>query len=69
MVFTEIESKIPSISGLTTNAALTAVQNKMPNISSLVNKTDHNTKITGIEKNLTDHNHDKHITTPDNFGC
>ena len=26
-------------------------------------KTDYNTKITEIEKKLTDHNHEKHITT------
>ena len=62
---TEIEGKIPSISGLATNAALTAVENKIPNISSLVKKTDYNTKITEIEKKLTDHNHDKYITTPE----
>ena len=36
----------------------------MPNISSLVNKTDYNTKITEIEKKLTENNHDKYITTP-----
>ena len=60
-----MESKIPSFSGLATNAALTAVENKTPNISSLVKKTDYNTKITEIEKNLTDHNHDKYITTPE----
>ena len=35
----------------------------MPNISSLVKKTDFNTKITEIGKELTDHNHDKYITT------
>ena len=39
---TVIEGKIPSISGLTTNAALTAIksdlENKIPNISSLVKK-------------------------------
>ena len=28
-------------------------------------KTDYNTKITEIEKKLTDDNHDKYITTPD----
>ena len=60
-----MESKIPSISGLSTNAALTAVENKTPNINSLVKKIDYNTKITEIEKNLTDHNHDKYITTPE----
>ena len=60
---TEIEGKIPSINGLATNAALTAVENKIPNISSLVKKTQNNTKITETEKKLTDHNHDKYITT------
>ena len=56
---TEIENKMPSITGLTTNAALTAIENKIPNISSLVKKADYDTKITEIEKKLTDLNHDK----------
>ena len=30
---TEIESKIPSVSGLATNSALNAVENKIPDIS------------------------------------
>ena len=41
---TEIENKIPSISGLATKTALNAVKNEIPNISSLVKKTDYNTK-------------------------
>ena len=41
---TEIEDKIPGISGLVTNSALTAVENNMPDISSLVKKTDYNQK-------------------------
>ena len=28
-------------------------------------KTNYNTKITEFEKQLTDHNHDKYITTPE----
>ena len=36
----EIQCKITSISGLYTNAALTAVEDKIPNISSLVKKAD-----------------------------
>ena len=28
-------------------------------------KTDYDTKITEVEKKLTDHNHDKYITTPE----
>ena len=35
---TEIENKMPSISGLATNAALTTAGNKILNISSLVKK-------------------------------
>ena len=35
---TEIEDKIPSISGLGTNTALTAVENKIPNVNNLVKK-------------------------------
>ena len=60
----EIENKIPSISGLATNAALTTVENKIPDVSRLVKKTDYDTKISEIDKKLTDHNHDKYITTP-----
>ena len=62
---TEIENKIPSITGLTSNTALTAVENKIPDVSSLVKKTDYDTKISEIEKNVSDHNHDKFITTPE----
>ena len=56
---------MPSIIGLATTSALTTVQNKIPDVSSLVKKTDYNTKITEIEKKVTDHNHDKCITTPE----
>ena len=37
------------------------VENKIPNINSLVKKTDYDVKITEIEKEVTDHNHDKYI--------
>ena len=59
----EIESVIPSISGLANNSALTAVENKIPNINSLAKRTDCNTKISELEKKVTDHNHDKYINT------
>ena len=62
---TEIEGKIPSITGLATNSELTTVKNKIPDVSSLVKKTDCNTKIDEIEKKIIDHNHDKYITTPE----
>ena len=51
----EIERKIPSISGLA----------KTPSISNLVMKTDYHTKISEIEKKLRDHKHGKYITTPE----
>ena len=44
---------------------LTSVENKIPSISILVKKTDYNTKISEIAKDLTDNNHDKYITTPE----
>ena len=37
----------------------------MPDVSSLVKKTDYNTKISDIEKKITDHDHKKYITTPE----
>ena len=51
---TEIEGKIPSITGLATNSELNAVENKILDVSSLVKKTDFNTKITEIEGKLPD---------------
>ena len=62
---TELQNKIPDISTLVTKTALTAVENKVPSVSSLVKKTDYDTKITEIKKKLTDHNHDKYISTPE----
>ena len=61
----EVKNEIPSISGLATASALTAVENKIPSVSNLVKKTDYDTKISEIEKKLTDHNHDEYITTPE----
>ena len=60
---TELENKIPDVSNLGTTNALTAVENEIRNVSSLVKKTDYDTKIRELEKKLTDHNHDKYITT------
>ena len=57
------QKTIPDISNLATKSALTAVENKIPSFSNLVNKTNYNTKITEIEKKLTDHNHGKYIDT------
>ena len=35
----------------------------MPDVSSLVKKTDYDTKISHIEKKITDHDHDIYVTT------
>ena len=48
-----MEGKIPSITGLATTSALTAVENKIPSVSALVEKTDYNAKISEPEKQLT----------------
>ena len=53
------------VSSCVTKTALTAVGNKIPSVSSLVKKTGYGTKVTEIEQKLTDHNHDKYITTPE----
>ena len=51
---TEIEGKIPSITGLATDSALTAVENKIPDVSSLVKNTELNTKVTEIKGKISD---------------
>ena len=60
---TELENKISDVSSLATKTVLTAVENKVPYVSSLVNKTNYDTKISELEQKLTNHNHDKYITT------
>ena len=55
--------KIPSLRGLATNSALTAVEDKIPDVSNLVEKRDYVTKITELEKYLNSHDHDKYITS------
>ena len=46
-----------NISNLATTA-LTAVENKIPNVSNLVTKNSYNTKISEIENKITDHDHE-----------
>ena len=41
------------------------VENKIPYISSFIKETDYNTKVTEVENQLTDHNHDEYIATPE----
>ena len=46
----DIEDKIPSITNLATTVALTAVENKIPNVNTLVKKAYYDAKISEIEK-------------------
>ena len=67
---TEIEGKIPDVSNLATKTTLTAVENKISNVSSLVKKkTDYNVKVTEIENKHNNHNHHKEITTSEFNTC
>ena len=50
---------------IATKTAVTVLENKIPHVSSLVKKTNYDTKISELEKKLTDHDHDKYITSPD----
>ena len=50
---------------IATNSAIILVRNKVPDVGNLVEKTDYKAKISEIEKKVTDHNHDKYITTPE----
>ena len=59
----EVKKEIPNITNLATTSALAAVENKIPSVSNLVKKTNYNRKINEIEKKITDHNHDKYMTT------
>ena len=61
---TELENKIPNINGLATNSALNAIENKHLTLF-VQSKTYYDTKISQIEKKITDHNHDRYITTPE----
>ena len=45
--------------------ALSVVENKIPSVGNLVKITDYNIKINEIENKITDHDHDKYITTPE----
>ena len=59
----EVKGEIPNITNVASTTAFTTVENKIPNVSNLVKKTDYKTN-NKIEKKITDHNHDKYISTP-----
>ena len=49
----KVKKKIPVISGLATASALTAVENKIPDITSLITKTDFDAKLKNISHRVT----------------
>ena len=59
----DVKGDLPNISDLATTSALTAFKNEIPSVSNLLKKTDNNTKLSETVKKITDHNHDKYITT------
>ena len=54
----------PGITNIAATIALAAAEDKIPNVSNLVKKSDYNTKISETEKKITGQDHDKYITTP-----
>ena len=56
---TELEKKIPDVTDLVEKTKLTELENKIPDVSGLA------TKISELEKKLTNHIHYKYITTPE----
>ena len=61
----EVKKEIPSsITNLATAIAFAALENKRPNVSNLIKKTDYKTNFSEIgNKITTDRDHDKYITT------
>ena len=62
---TELENKIPDVSSLATKTPLTQLKIKYLILVVQLRKQIYDTKISELEKKLTDHNHDKYITTPE----
>ena len=50
---------------ITTTSALTAVENKFLVLLIQLKKTDYDAQVSEIENKLSDHTHDKYITTPE----
>ena len=53
---------------MATKTVVTSVENKIPDTSGLLKKTDYNTEITDIENKLNNHDHDKYVATSE-FSC
>ena len=52
IALTAIENKIPDISNFPTKTALTNLSNTVPDITTLIKKSDYDTKIEEIESNM-----------------
>ena len=61
----EVKEEITKITNLAPTGSYTAVGNEIPSVNNFVKETDYNTKINEVEKKFTDHNNDKHTTTPE----
>ena len=48
----DIEDNIPSITNLATNGALSAFDNKIPDVNTFVKKADYDAKISEMEKKV-----------------
>ena len=65
-IINKFKSEILNITNLAPASALTAVENKIPDVSDLVQKSDYNTKINEVKKKISDHDHNnKYVTTPE----
>ena len=60
----DVKHEIPSITNLVTTAGLATVENKIPNVSDSVKKTDYDAKIAEMEKkNFTTSDYNKFMST------
>ena len=58
----EVKGEISNITSLATASSLTSVENKIHSVFLTVTITQ---KLMKLTKKITDHNHDKYITTPE----
>ena len=61
----EVQDEIPTITNFVPTTALTTIKNKIPNVTNLVKKLTITQKLVKLKKKITDHVHDKYITTPE----
>ena len=59
-----IEDKVPDITNLATNTALTAVEDKISYVNNLVKKLTIIQELMTMKRQLLNHDHDEYVTTP-----